>query len=153
MSEGLKIALTAVFGVAVFTAGQIIQKWFIEPIQEQRKLKGQVVQTIAFYSQIDRVHYPQLVTELKKRAKQLSSDLQASTAVVPFYNLLAFLRIVIKQNAVNEVCIRLMILSIEEEHIALANEKRILDILNVEGIAPVHKPFLDEYNELNRRVY
>jgi hypothetical protein len=30
MSEGLEIALTAVTGIAVFVAGQIFMKWFIE---------------------------------------------------------------------------------------------------------------------------
>jgi hypothetical protein len=32
MTEGLKIALTAVGGITVFVAGQIIQKWFVDPI-------------------------------------------------------------------------------------------------------------------------
>ena len=50
MSEGLKIGLTAVAGIIVFVLGQIIQKWFTEPIQEQRKLAGDIVYSIIFHS-------------------------------------------------------------------------------------------------------
>ena len=52
MSEGLKIALTAVSGVGIFVIGQIIQKWFIEPIQEQRKLVGEIVYSLAFHANL-----------------------------------------------------------------------------------------------------
>ncbi|HEV2292260.1 MAG TPA: hypothetical protein VGR35_00295 [Tepidisphaeraceae bacterium] len=40
MSEPLKIALTAVGGVVIFVLGQIIQRLFIEPIQDQRRTIG-----------------------------------------------------------------------------------------------------------------
>jgi hypothetical protein len=52
MSEGLKIALTAVVGVTVFVIGQLTAKFLIEPIHEQKKLIGEIAATIIFYSNV-----------------------------------------------------------------------------------------------------
>lgn len=52
MSELLKITLTAVGGVTVFVIGQLVAKFLIEPIHEQRKLIGEIAATIIFYSNV-----------------------------------------------------------------------------------------------------
>src|SRR5688500_11232023 len=52
MSELLKIALTAVGGVTVFVIGQLVAKFLIEPIHEQKKLIGEIAGTIIFYSNV-----------------------------------------------------------------------------------------------------
>src|SRR5215210_1104527 len=52
MSEGLKIVLTAASGVGIFVIGQIMQKWFIEPIQEQRKLVGDIVYSLVYHANL-----------------------------------------------------------------------------------------------------
>lgn len=52
MSELLKIALTAVGGVTVFVIGQLVAKFLIEPIHEQKKLIGEIAATIIFYSNV-----------------------------------------------------------------------------------------------------
>jgi hypothetical protein len=49
MSEALKIAITAVVGIAVFVIGQLIQKLLIEPIHEQRKSIGEVLYVVDYY--------------------------------------------------------------------------------------------------------
>jgi len=70
MTEGLKIALTAgltaIGGVTVFVAGQIIQKWFIDPIQEQRKLAGLTYTTKAYCSKRLGVSYTEKIIILRK---------------------------------------------------------------------------------------
>jgi hypothetical protein len=52
MSELLKITLTAVGGVTVFVIGQLVAKFLIELIHEQRKLIGEIAATIIFYSNV-----------------------------------------------------------------------------------------------------
>lgn len=52
MSEALKIALTALGGVVVFVIGQMVVKFFIEPIHEQKKLIGEIAGSIIFYSNV-----------------------------------------------------------------------------------------------------
>jgi len=72
MSEGLKIALTAVAGIAVFVLGQIIQKWFIDPIQEQRKLIGEVVFSIVFHSNLFKYNeFFLIAAKIRQQAKGL----------------------------------------------------------------------------------
>ena len=52
MSEVLKIALTAAGGVTVFVLGQVLVKFLIDPIHEQKKLIGEIAATIIFYSNV-----------------------------------------------------------------------------------------------------
>jgi hypothetical protein len=52
MSELLKITVTAVGGVTVFVIGQLVAKFLIEPIHEQKKLIGEIAATIIFYSNV-----------------------------------------------------------------------------------------------------
>lgn len=116
MSEGLKITLTAVVGIAVFVVGQIIQKWFIEPIQEQRKTFGEIVHALVFYANVDIDLTPkERIDEAQKQFRSLSSSLRKSLALIPCYRLLAFLRIVPSQ--VN-------ILSASSELIGISNRIR-----------------------------
>lgn len=52
MTETFKIVLTAVSGVAVFVIGQLVAKFVIDPIQEQKKLIGEIAATIILYSNV-----------------------------------------------------------------------------------------------------
>src|SRR5215510_8134795 len=133
MSEGLKIALTAVGGVAVFVMGQIIQKWFIDPIQEQRKLVGDIVFSIVEHSNLfhysesfktaakakffavkkEEIHIPAIdeaYETLKERTsigveklRGLSSQIHQSIQIIPCYWLLEKLRIIYNREKLLEV--------------------------------------------------
>src|SRR5438874_13832645 len=99
MSETLKIALTAVAGIVVFVLGQIVVKLFIDPIQEQWKLRGKIVHTLSFYAMLDREKAPaELVKEWSFALRTLASQLQATTAI-PAYRLLSILRLVLKRES------------------------------------------------------
>jgi hypothetical protein len=52
MSEELKIALTVLGGLVVFVTGQIVVKFIIEPIHDQKKLIGEIAGTIIFYCNV-----------------------------------------------------------------------------------------------------
>jgi len=98
MSEGLKIALTAVVGITVFIVGQIIMKWFIEPIQEQRKLIGEIAHALKFYKNYDKqVTKPEQIREGRAKFRNLASDLDRSICLIPLYPILDFFRVVRKR--------------------------------------------------------
>jgi hypothetical protein len=61
MSEGLKIALTALAGIIVFIIGQIIVKSIIEPIQEQRRTIGDIAHALKYYK-----NYQSQITTLER---------------------------------------------------------------------------------------
>ena len=138
MSEGLKIALTAVAGVTVFVLGQIVQKWFIEPIQEQRKLVGDIVYSIVLHSNLfnyrdhlravgqirrqldnlnaaDAAQLNEAYDLLKERTaegtdhlRRLSSRIHGSIQVIPCYWLLETLRIAYNRDALYDVASKLV---------------------------------------------
>ena len=93
MSEGLKIALTAVAGIIVFVLGQIVAKLFIEPIQEQWKLRGKIVHALSYYSMLDKQKAPpEVVKEWTLTLRDLASQLQATTAI-PAYKCLSLIKL------------------------------------------------------------
>lgn len=88
MSELLKIVLTAgltiIGGVVVFTCGQLIERFFIEPAHELSRLIGEIGDSLVFYS--DRYSNPgvgspeameEAHTVLRQRASQLRARAQA----------------------------------------------------------------------------
>src|SRR6185369_2944807 len=108
MSEGLKIALTALAGISVFVVGQSIQKLFIEPIQEQRKLKAKLVHVLATYGFVNPLLAPkELLKESKDSCRELAAELQAATAIIPFNGVLGFLHIVPKEADIQAITTKL----------------------------------------------
>jgi hypothetical protein len=108
MSEPLKIALTAVAGIVIFVLGQIIQRLFIEPIQDQRRTVGKVIHALTYLSNVSTMtdgggFY--IVEDTKTAHKQLrglASDLRASLRVIPFYRVLELVRLVEKGAVIEE---------------------------------------------------
>ena len=50
MSESLKIVLTVFGSICIFVFGQILSKFFIEPIYEQKKVIGQIAHFLLYYA-------------------------------------------------------------------------------------------------------
>lgn len=116
MSEGLKIALTALAGVIVFVLGQVVQKWFIEPIQEQRKTIGEIANALIFYANVDeQITSREKIDEAIINIRKLSSSLHQSLVLIPCYRLLASLRLVPSEER---------ILSAASNLIAMSNKVR-----------------------------
>ncbi|MBA3872320.1 MAG: hypothetical protein H0X30_24520 [Anaerolineae bacterium] len=95
-------AFTAFFAVVVYVVGQFIQHFLLEPIQEQRKVIGDVAFAIVFYANAGIIFTEEdIATKQKDKAeiRKLASQLRATLYTVPFYSVLAFLRIVPKRNA------------------------------------------------------
>lgn len=113
MSEGLKIALTAVAGVTVFVVGQIIQKLLIEPIQKQKAAIGEILYVIDYYISVNLGWDDKTKVEARKWVTRATSNLYRSTEIIPAYGVMSFFRLVPKRSVIN---------SIKKDVVKLTNE-------------------------------
>lgn len=101
MSEPLKVAITALAAITVFVLGEIVVKWFIEPIQNQRKMIGEVAYVLKFYANYDaEVTSKDLLREGRIKIRTLSGELDKSLVLIPCYRLLSFIGIIPKRETV-----------------------------------------------------
>lgn len=94
MSENLKIALGAIVAIVVYVVGQLISKFFIEPIYELRKSVGEVRFMLAFHGPT--IHTPigrtrENSEDARQAILRCSSALVANLGAVPAYQLTRFL--------------------------------------------------------------
>jgi hypothetical protein len=108
MSSLVTAALTALFAVLVFVAGQFLQRFLLEPIQEQRKIIGEIAFSLLFYANVMdmsarenkglvRLEEP---VEIVKTLRGLASRLRATLWTIPCYKLFAKLGIVPDEDSV-----------------------------------------------------
>ncbi len=123
MSEGLKLALTALAGVAVFTIGQIIQKLFIEPIQEHRRGIGRVIYVLDYYS-----NWPDgLSWDVQKEAHLKIMDAASATLrVIPLYGIFARMTLVPKRSKIEKVNQELVNLARDVNYDTLMNSASVI---------------------------
>jgi hypothetical protein len=110
MSSLVTAALTALFGILVFVVGQFAQRFFLEPIQEQRRVIGEIAYALVFYANVSdvsenrRLGRPLLELEdptvVAKSLRRLASQLRSSLYTVPFYELFSRLKAVPNKEAV-----------------------------------------------------
>lgn len=100
-------SLTIITGVLVYVLGQIIIKFFVEPIYEQRKAIGDVLDMLIFYgiiyvnaSNFDKQQHD----EVAKAMREKSSLLRVRTYAIPHYDSLANLGIVLERKSIHAVC-------------------------------------------------
>ncbi len=101
MSELDKIlitsAATVLGGVTVFTVGQVLSKFFIEPIYEQRKLVGAVADALIYYAHHFADSLERTIPEVQPasdRFRRLAAELMARTVAVPGYRVWGRLRVI-----------------------------------------------------------
>jgi hypothetical protein len=104
MADSVTAALTAVFGVAVFVAGQTVQRFVLEPVQEQRKILGEIAHAVLMYGNVDHVadirarnlpvSWSVEPEQVVRDVRGLAARLQATLYLIPAYQFLAFLHIV-----------------------------------------------------------
>ena len=111
--------VTAFLAVLVFLAGQAVLRFVFEPIQEQRRLIGEVAHALLFYANVYHLHafkqpdeeQQEDLAEAKKALRALAGRLRASLWVVPFYDPLARLGWVPKKEHVLEAANQLVVWS------------------------------------------
>jgi hypothetical protein len=102
VADLLTAALTVVIGVVVFVLGQIIQRFFIEPIQEQRTLRKEIAYLLLSYSTTRSLKKAGLQQEASQNLLRLSGQLRATLWTIPCYRLFAFFGAAKKQENVRE---------------------------------------------------
>lgn len=121
MSEVMKIVLTAVvtagFGVVVFVLGQLLQRLFIEPIQEFVKTKGKVASALTRHFSIggsfcndegDVIRDdPEVLRNVSSELRTFAADLRAWQAIIPCYSIVAFILRLPSKNSLKEATIAL----------------------------------------------
>lgn len=117
MTEVLKIFLTAgltVFGgVVVYAFGQILLKFFIEPIYEQKRIVAEINDTLIFYANQFGIHF-EINPEAEKisdKIRSLSTQLRARTKMIPFYDHFQKCGLILSQKDIDDACSALIGLS------------------------------------------
>ena len=118
MTELYKIVLTSCLtifgGVFVFTIGQLISKFLIEPIHEQSKCIGEIADALIFYANLyasPGTDMPEKRHEASKSLRQYGSLIISKTHMIKFYSLLEKLGLVRKQKDILEASQELIRLS------------------------------------------
>ena len=108
MSEEFRIVLTAcltafgtvVSGAVIFVFGQLVGKFFIEPIHEQSKLIGEIANSLIIYADLyanPGTGRPEAMDEAATVFRQQASQLRVTSRSIPWYGLWVFLRFVPKR--------------------------------------------------------
>ena len=108
--------ITALLAVLVFVFTQSFLKPALEPIQEQKKLMGEVAHALLFYANVFYVgrgelkneHRREELEEARKVLQGLAGRLRTSLWTVPFYDTLARLGLVPKKEDVLEASTQLV---------------------------------------------
>lgn len=93
----LTSALTLTGGIILLVAGQVMIRFFIEPIHEQRKLIGEISDALIYYANLyssPGVGSQDKCDEASRVLRQKASLLRARTHAIPWYGLFTRLRIV-----------------------------------------------------------
>ena len=96
----------AALALILFVITQGVLKFVIEPIQEQRRLIGEVAHELSMHYYIQDVQQDGVV-EVRKTLRSLSARLWASLWYIPFYNAFAVVGLVPKVNDVVEAATQL----------------------------------------------
>lgn len=107
METIITASVTVLIGVIVYGLSQVISKFLIEPIYEQRKAIGEVLDALIFYgliynnaSVLDRTQQD----EVAKAMREKSSLLRVRTYAIPIYDSLAKVGLVLERKAVHAIC-------------------------------------------------
>jgi hypothetical protein len=134
----LTSALTVVVGVLVFVAGQIVQRFVLEPAQELQKLRGEVGDALIFYGNVfgsGDIHERERRLAMMEAVRKLAGRLRVQPYVIFGYGVLARLKLVPRRDDLLEASRLLIFLSNSASH---TNHSEILqgrrDIARILGL-------------------
>ena len=100
MSELLTAGFTVALGFVVFVLGQFTQRLCIEPIQEQKRITGEIAYLLDYYRDVASVAKAGLAEEASRELRRLAGELRATLRTVLWYRFFAYLRFVEKRDKV-----------------------------------------------------
>ncbi|MCX6743435.1 MAG: hypothetical protein NT116_04330 [Candidatus Parcubacteria bacterium] len=109
MSEIEKIFLTSALtifgGVLIFVIGQIISKFIIDPIHEQKRLIGKIADSLIFYANVytnPGILPKETMDKASVKFRQQATFLQSKTHLIPLYGILSILGLIVSKNNINK---------------------------------------------------
>ena len=101
MSELLIAGFTVALGYVVFVLGQFTQRLCIEPIQEQKRVIGEIAYLLDYYGNVASVAKKAgLAEEASRELRRLAAELRSTLRTVLGYRFFAFLGVVEKKDDV-----------------------------------------------------
>jgi hypothetical protein len=88
MNEALTAALTVFAGFVVFVSGQIVQRFLLEPIQEQRRVIGEIAYVLLYHDNVGRFTTEDYRGEVGYTLRSLAGELRRTRSTIPLYRLL-----------------------------------------------------------------
>lgn len=118
MGELERIVLTSAFtilgGLTVLVLGQIVIKFLVEPLHEQRKLIGETVDSLIFYANVysnPGLSKEEAMDEASEDLRRKASLLRARTYAIPGYAVLALCRLTRPQSAIEDAARNMIFVS------------------------------------------
>jgi len=87
------VFLTVVSGVITYVLGELILKLFVEPVHETKRTIGQISHSLIEYASVianPGVRSKEVLEEVSRSLRRLSSQLHAHLRLVPLYGATAF---------------------------------------------------------------
>jgi len=90
VNELLTAGLTVFGGAVVLVVGQIVQRFYLEPIQEQRRIIGEIAYALIYDANVVRgLFVEERVKDTVTRLRRLASSLRATVRTIPSYGFFA----------------------------------------------------------------
>jgi hypothetical protein len=112
MSELLTASITVALGFFVFVLGQFTQRLCIEPIQEQKRVIGEIAYLLDYYGNVASVAKTGLTEEASRELRRLAGELRVTPRTILGYRIFEFLRVVEKRDNVTRATTELKGLSL-----------------------------------------
>jgi len=104
--------LTTALGLFAFVLGQFALKLVVEPIQEQKRVVGNVAHALTYYRNVGRSNPakpdPERVGEARRVYRDLAAALRTNLRVVPWYEVFVRLQFVLPREQVRQAATALI---------------------------------------------
>jgi hypothetical protein len=100
MSELLIAGFTVALGYVVFVLGQFTQRLCIEPIQEQKRIIGEIAYLLDYYGNVASVAKAGLAEDASRELRRLAGELRSTLRTVLWYRFFEYFGVVEKRNNV-----------------------------------------------------
>ena len=140
MSELLTASITVVLGFFVFVLGQFTQRLCIEPIQEQKRVIGEIAYLLDYYGNVASVAKAGLAEEASRELRRLAGELRSTLRTVLGYRFFEVFRVVEKRENVMRATTELKGVSLsirmKDNPAARRHMSAVIQALNIPQDAP-----------------
>jgi len=139
VSELDKILLTSLAAVAVYVAGQVLSKWFLDPLISQREAIARIVDALIYYANVfgNPGHGPpERMDEARRVLRERATEIRVRSFAIPAYRIWSCLRIALPYDKIVDASQELIGLSnsVHDNGLAMENVARRKQVLHLLGI-------------------